>query len=324
MQLRENNNLTVDLTSNNKVFNCLSPQGSWIFHRFGKREYPLIDIDISKIKNLIESNKITTVNFYSIFGDTLAHPDFEDIFNFCKEKTIPIQITTNGFYNNILNAEHSSYRVKLYGFTKTINDILFDEDIDTLKENLLQMKNLTIEYHCYKHNLIDLPELLQFCKENNINILCVPGVCIHDDINHVIDVAGNWIHDINGIQKMDLDYLYSEITEFDKAIEYFKEFNAIELNKSVIGYHVIKLAVGKLEGEGILDTNLLDFKKGEIVDEGLHITVTGHILNNFKQFVNVSSAIPNDWKFENFSLKDDFQSDLVADLSNFTNNRVYL
>jgi len=53
MQLKENNNLTVDLTSNNKVFNCLSPQGSWIFHRFGKREYPLIDIDISKIKNLI-------------------------------------------------------------------------------------------------------------------------------------------------------------------------------------------------------------------------------------------------------------------------------
>ena len=154
--------------------------------------------------------------------------------------------------------------------------------------------------------------------------MCVPGVCIHDDINHVIDFAGNWIHDINGIQNMNLEFLYKEIIEFDKAIEYFKQFNTVELNKSVIGYHVIKLAVGKLNGNGILDTNLLDFKKGKIVDEGLHITVTGHVLNNFKQFVNVSSAIPDDWKFENFSLKDDFQSDLVADLSNFTNNKVCL
>lgn len=319
--LQKANNLTIDLTSNNKIFNCLSPQGSWLFHRFGRRDYPLLDLDVRKLFFYVQSNNISFINFYSIFGDTLAHSNFKEIFDFCNSKNIHMQINTSGFYDNIYNSDLTSYRVKLYGFTKTINIILPDVSIDILKDNLLKMNNVTIEYQCYEHNLIDLPELLDFCLENNIKLICLPGVSVHDNLNHVIDVNGNWLYDIFSVDN--LDYMHQEIKDFKDAKNYFKTFQEKDLVQSVVGYHLIKI-VNKRPGESILTAELFNYENTISNELEKFITVSGHIVKTFDQFIDVSCAIPGDWCATDFKLHNDYMSKIFANLSDFANNKVSL
>jgi len=321
MQLKSKN-LTVDLTSNNKIFNCLSPQGSWIFHRFGRRNYPLLELDFQKITNFIESNQINFINFYSVYGDPLAYSKFEDIFDFCENKNIHMHINTSGFYKNIKNNDASLYRIKLYGFTKTLNQIIPDVSVKKLKENLCKMKNCTIEYQCYKHNLIDLPELLDFCFENKIKLICVPGVSVHNDLNHVIDINGNWLCDIYSVDN--LDYMHEEIKDFEGAKNYFEKFLEQDLVQSVIGYHVLKLAFNKKEGKSILDAELLKYKNTDFNKLEKFITVSGHFTKTFDQFIDVSCALPDDWCSTDFNLHNEYMSNVFVNLSDFANNKVSL
>lgn len=322
--LQKVNNLTVDLTSFNKVFNCLSPQGSWLFHRFGKRSYPESSLDINKLIKFIDANDISHINFFSVFGDPYAHNEFESIINLCKEKDITSNITTSGCYENILNYSKSSHYVKLYGFTKTFNTIIKDYSVDDLKENLLKMKNLTIEYNCYDHNLIDLPELLKFCKNHNIDIVCVPGISVYFSMNHIINEHGEWLYDIYSSQNLNDNFVNKPIKDFEDAIKYFESFESISLNQTMVGYHLLKSAINYRNGKNILDAELFKYNKHNIDDEGTFITYTGHFCKNFRQLVNVTSAMSNDWLEKDFNLDEPYHSEVFQDLSDFANNKISL
>ena len=50
MLIRDMDNIFIDLTSKNSYFNCLEPQGSWLFHRFGKRNFLNEELGIQQVR----------------------------------------------------------------------------------------------------------------------------------------------------------------------------------------------------------------------------------------------------------------------------------
>ena len=71
----------IDLTTSNTVFNPLSAQGSWIQHRFGKRNYPNIELDTARVIDyLLQTND--QIFLTSSFGDALCFSGITDLIKF--------------------------------------------------------------------------------------------------------------------------------------------------------------------------------------------------------------------------------------------------
>jgi len=80
----------VDPTSKNCMFSSLEPQGSFLFHRFGKREIPQEHLDISKLKDFLYSQKPEQIILESVFGDPLEYKHIVELADYCKDKSIQI------------------------------------------------------------------------------------------------------------------------------------------------------------------------------------------------------------------------------------------
>ena len=49
--------LHLDITSKSKVYNSLLPQGNSYFHKFGKRNYPISDLNLVKVSKFLSLKK---------------------------------------------------------------------------------------------------------------------------------------------------------------------------------------------------------------------------------------------------------------------------
>ena len=56
--------INVDLTTKNTVYNTLGPQAQWIQHRFGRRDYPDIELDAELVIKILQDTQ-DTINFIS-------------------------------------------------------------------------------------------------------------------------------------------------------------------------------------------------------------------------------------------------------------------
>ena len=57
--------INIDLTTKNTVYNTLGPQAQWVQHRFGKRDYPDIELDTNTAFDFIKGSA-DTINFNSV------------------------------------------------------------------------------------------------------------------------------------------------------------------------------------------------------------------------------------------------------------------
>ena len=73
--------INIDLTTKNTVYNTLGPQAQWVQHRFGRRDYPNIELAVETVKQVI-SQSSDTINFISVFGDPSEHTDIIEIVNY--------------------------------------------------------------------------------------------------------------------------------------------------------------------------------------------------------------------------------------------------
>ena len=47
--------MIIDPTTINNVYNPIGPQGQWIKHRWGKRNFPQIDIKLEKVMHTLDA-----------------------------------------------------------------------------------------------------------------------------------------------------------------------------------------------------------------------------------------------------------------------------
>lgn len=274
--------ITVDITTRNTVFYPLGPQGQWIQHRFGKRNYPIIDLDLSTIEKIVSTND--TVFFRSIYGDPLCHPDINQILD-----TISVSSTNVFFFSflnvskKIINKVNNIPNIHIYGLVdgfNTYGKTILDSNKRCVFSNIKALKNITLEYRMYKHNILDIQKIKEHFP--NVNITTLPGIKLIADFANVVDKNGNWLYDVFYLDDVDE-------SKYNPA-----------LNKTIDGYKVLTTYLaGPDSGVSILDKPPLakHIRTNKIfADDMKAVSVTGHIFNSTELLTIFSNALCNDWK----------------------------
>jgi hypothetical protein len=280
--------ITVDITTRNTVYNSLGPQGQWIQHRFGKRNYPLVDLDLQTIEKIIVCNE--TVFFRSIYGDPLCHPDIDQVLD------IIAHSKCNVFFFSFLNVSdaiiskiNSIPNIHVYcmvdGYTNYGKTIL-DSNKKRVFKNLSKLSNATVEYRIYRHNVCDIKRLEKAFP--NAKVVLLPGIKLIADFSTVIDKDGNWLHDVFSLDTADEN-------SYDPS-----------LNKTIDGYKVLVNYLVDIEGGvSILEQPLLSkfIRTNKTFQYDMDaVSVTGHIFPSTELMTVFSNALCTDWKIVDFGI----------------------
>ena len=300
----------IDITSKNCMFNSVEPQGSFLFHRFGKRAIPEEHIDIKLLQAYLDKEKPEQIVLESVFGDPLEYKHLTMLLDYCKSNNIGIVCICNGYSNNFdLTKGHDIYFMfKVYGSTESFDTFLPDHNINRLINNLSYCNK--IQYHLYEQNLCDVENIYNTGKE----IEFVRGPLVHFNINHIITSNGTWLHDINGLNNLDIDDL-----SYENLLQY--KDTKIVTNQTMNGYHLLKNYVIPIEGQSILDTTVYHLESKTKYKEQVSISYKGHVFKSIEERNIVTNAYIPDWKVEEFSNRDQYYTTLLSVLSEFANNK---
>lgn len=279
--------ITVDITTRNTVFYPLGPQGQWIQHRFGKRNYPTLDLELDVIEKIIKTNN--TVFLRSIYGDPLCHPSIDKILD------IISHTSTNVFVFSFLNVSKKIIHkinkipnIHVYGLVDgyaNYGKTILESDAKRVFGNIKALKDVTLEFRLYKHNVIDIQQLKD--KFPNIDVTILPGIHLIADFANVVDSYGNWLYDVFYLETVD-ESAYAPV-----------------LNKTIDGYKVLTTYLVEIDkGVSILDMPPLSkFIRSKTVfnDDMTAISVTGHVFNSVELMTIFSNALCNDWKITSSS-----------------------
>jgi hypothetical protein len=269
--------LTVDVTTNSIVFDCMSASGSWDNHRFGNRaKYAELSFPVLK-KFLEQTPDLSHLTLSSVFGDPVCYRDFEELIEFCFKRFIRLTVITYGMGSEsrfqLLKDSFANVIVKICGIEEEAGSVFLGAEWDTINKNLACLDDRIIldektclEFSVYHHNTHQISEIQSLCSKKNWNFKAVPGILNSGNIGSVIDLDGNWLYDI-----------HSENHSGHSKV------------KTVEGWHALKHYVHISEK--------LDFsRKGMPIDELqtanlLFLGVTGEVYNNFESFYRNSGVV---------------------------------
>lgn len=279
--------ITVDITTRNTVFYPLGPQGQWIQHRFGKRNYPTIDLELDVIEKIIKTNN--TVFLRSIYGDPLCHPNIDKILDIISHTSTDVFVFS--FLNvskKIIHKINKIPNIHVYGLVDgyaNYGKTILESDAKRVFGNIKALKDVTLEFRLYKHNVVDIRELKD--KFPNINVTILPGIHLIADFANVVDSYGNWLYDVFYLETVD-ESAYAPV-----------------LNKTIDGYKVLATYLVEIDkGVSILDMPPLSkFIRSKTVfnEDMTAISVTGHVFNSVELMTIFSNALCKDWKITSSS-----------------------
>ena len=282
--------INIDLTTKNNIYNAVGPQAQWIQHRFGRRNYPDLELDTDTVLSTI--SKLTeTTNFISIFGDPCLHSNFIEILY--KIETGKSIVNTNLNFNNdsiidTLNNKKSFVVVPLFGINELCDKIVLDSDWDLISSNLKKLScGVQIEFYTYNHNLHQLAEITDFCNSINCNLKINNGVSIHPDgFSPIVDSKGNWLYDV-----------YANKENISNQTN--------SLHKTVLGYNSLVQFVKPIEGRNILNNpTVYKLVEKHTYDNDISISVTGDVFPSFALHQIFSNALCTDWNLSITNITD--------------------
>lgn len=317
-------NIFIDLTSKNNQYICIESQGSWLFHRFGKRHIDNEELDFNLLKKYLLKKSPKQITLYSILGDPMEYSRILDLLHFCRRSDIVVNINTNGFSKKIekILVHDIEFCFKIYGYKDTLDIIIPDVD-KTLYKNLnLNFKHKPrIQYMLYQHNLHDVLNVIKLCEEKEMILELHPGVCVYNDLNHIISQQGEWLYDIKGINEEEFTCLYKPYTEFDELKEIFKKYKKsnIDLVKSNEGYHLLKNYI-RDTGISINDVLLPNSTCSEVYPYQECISYKGHIFDSIEKMTIISNSYIPDWLPDKFDTLNPYQLNIFNILCEFANS----
>lgn len=286
--------LTVDLTTANTVFYPLGPQGQWICHRFGRRNYPDTELDCDTVMSTLSPTAMTDLILECVYGDPLCYSQIDQLLKYLSDNNIKTQI--HSYLNQcsestvqLLNALDAHLIVTVSGIHHLADTVHQNADWENISRNLRQLTcKKTMIFHMYQHNLLQIPEVEHFCKQHDISLTLLPGTCLSNNFSSIINQQGKWLYDVYAAHSL-LDTQNSN------------------LSQSMEGYHALKKYHATPAGKSILDQPMI-FKTGHIPvphHDHVSVAVTGHVFKNVEHMQAFTNALCPDWRIT--------KSDVVLD-----------
>jgi len=275
--------INIDLTTKNTVYNTLGPQAQWIQHRFGRRDYPDVDLDFACIKDVI--NKTTdTINFVSVFGDPSEHKDIVKILSLIPAGKIVFNSNLN-FVNNklieVLNEKHAYIVFPCYGINQLVDKITLNSNWKIIENNLANLHcTVCVEFYLFEHNISQIELVKELCNRLSLELKFKPGVATHPDgFSTIIDNNGIWLYDAyscnDQMQEPKWSNLYQTVPGYNSLIQYIKP----------------------VQGNSILEKQNFYKIKSKLEKNNVSISVTGNVFPSFELHQIFSNALCSDWDF---------------------------
>jgi hypothetical protein len=238
------------------------------------------------IKSL-DSIDVDSLILDSVYGDPICYSNIDNLLTYAATNNIAVQFHChlNVLQNStiqLLNLMDSHVVTTLSGINHLADKIHQGLDWNVVQSNLqLLTCKKTVIFHMYRHNICQIPELTQFCNNNNIQLELIPGPTLSTGFSSIIDQLGNWLYDVHSASSPD-------------------DISAGELVQTMEGYHALKKYRATPTGKNILGKPMI-FKTGnssELYPESICVAVTGHVFKNIPHLHAFANALCSDWKIE--------------------------
>jgi len=312
----------VDLTSKNNLFNPVQAQGSFIGHRFGKRDIPEEHLDFNNLKNFLIHENPDQIILESVFGDPFEYNKIEELFDFCQYQDIQIIVLTNGVSEKIKLVEgNNSYCIfKLYGYSDTYDVVTPHGDFSKVEQNLKYCDK--INYYMYVENFKDLHNV-----ENNIHGIEVEyfdGPTVGYFINHIMTETGEWLHDVTSLYTNNVNNTFATPI-LEKDYDSLSKLNIPDCipSKSLLGYQYLKTFVKITREKSILDMQLPKNNSDKGFKHQKSISYKGHLFKNVGFRDYVTNAYIPDWSIKKLYDSQDKSGsqEMLYAFNDFANNK---
>lgn len=302
--------LFLDVTSKSEVYNPLSPQGQWLYHRFGKRNFPKGEIDFIELLNYLKNNHTDSILCYSYFGDPLFYSNIIPLAKYCSENQINLMIFTYGNFQSKTEIKKLlSFNVKIFvflsGYEKN-NSLLYHnaswKNFLFIKDNIAP-ENLFLEYSLYKHNLIDLQEIIKIV-DGKTNLKVNHGNLLGSDFASIISETSEWLYDF---EQSNINLDNYNLTEFNEINNIKDQINnlmesdneANKLIKSSRGFLYLRTCLNERNFDNIFNTKLenLDLNNFFEDEEDIYINYLGYVFKNKDLFETFNNSLCDDWSY---------------------------
>lgn len=266
--------MIVDPTTKNFIYNSTSPQGQWYKHRWGRRNYPIVDLPL-----FYPATEHITLS--SVYGDPLA---WTHINEFCKNYKGNISIITYGV-GVLPEHDNITYILKLDGIHELCGKVFLGAEWN---ESILARVDI-IEFHQYAHNKRQLLDVYQLCVEHNLHLVIVDGAMVDYYGASIIDQECNWLYDV-----------------------FPATHDSTELVRTVEAYNSLRTYVKPPQGRSILRKPMIA-KQPEIYrtveNDGEYIAPTGHKFTNRNMFTMFMLMLGDDWVATN--PQNEYEEDII-------------
>lgn len=275
--------INIDLTTKNTVYNTLGPQAQWVQHRFGRRDYPNIELAAETVKQVI-SQSSNTVNFISVFGDPGEHIDIIEIVKYLDQGRLVFNSYLN-FDNDqliaTLNSKQAYIVFPCYGIYELADKIVLNSNWNQIESNLKKLNcTVCVEFYIFEHNVHQIPQLETLCKELSLELKLKPGTALHPDgFSPIVDYNGRWLYDV-----------YS----CDNDTKTVKWPN---LHQTVNGYNSLIQFIKPVNGDSIIEFGKFYKIDGGVTIDNFSISATGHVFPSYELLQIFSNALCTDWNF---------------------------
>ena len=305
--------MIIDPTTHSTVYNPLSSQGQWAQHRFGKRKYPDLTLDLETVLHSLDSISEgffvfdRPIYLKSTYGDAGL---WKDVTRLSKLVGGMLTVSTYGMLDIkvIKTIKHHQAMLHVFcdGFESECGRVFLGAEWDSIA-NLLSLanSNAMVEFFVFEHNKHQIPYIITFCAQRNVKIKFTPGISNDSIGSCVIDANGNWLYDVVSValetDMLDADYdagLLREIKDTYSNIKPVKTIRHLENYNSLRTFTVEQQGRGLLEfpmiSKAIPHEQLQRFDNP--VKDDIHITPTGHVTENGEEYQMFLNMICPDWK----------------------------
>ena len=302
--------MIIDVTTKNSVYDPTGAQGQWFQHRWGRRDYPEIELSWSRFQEVIQ-DVTDTIYLVCTYGDPA---DWNHLSKAIKLLKNQLHIVTYGMLSEetVAQIQQNNCSVTfLLDRTSTAHPIYQYTDWKIISNNIKSLnKQCFVEFVTYEHNLCDLPELLDMSKRYNLSVKLNSGLNTDGNITCIVNEQCEWLYDI---------VPYTTGTDFLRFSELSELVNSMDTSvsmpvKTVTGYNILRTYYKVQQHRNILEAPLISkeplpqelvTKLSELTDKTNLISVspTGHIFSNDMMYAMFMRLLGRDWLLSRSNLK---------------------
>jgi len=293
--------MILDVTTHNTVFNTVGLQAKWFAHRWGQRNYPLMDLELSDIPDAHIYHLACT------YGDPA---DWKYIDDFLLTTTQTIFIDTYGMFSTstlqlLQDLTIGFINVHVDGWDTTMGQVFLGQQLERVKDTVfVNPEKTTIVYSVYQHNQCDVANFIKFCKKHNINYDVKPGEITDNGVSCIVNQSAEWLYDLFPAHAQDAD-------------------TDQQLYRSTTGSQRLVTFMRSPEGRSILDNPLLpnlstlnvsqEIKNKFIDGDPCFVSTTGIVFSNCALGQLYMALLGTDWRFTVLDLPhlDDYLKEVV-------------